>query len=72
MFGEAQRHDADVQDARARIRPVKRLAQRVAVVLVGHEHDLRVELDAGGKQAVHHVDAVLGMPADDAAANLGV
>ena len=72
MLGEAQRHDADVQDARARIRPVERLAQRVAVVLVGHEHDLRVELDAGGKQAVHHLDAVLGMPADDAPANLGV
>ena len=31
-----------------------------------------MELDAGGKQAVHHVDAVLGMPADDATANLGV
>ena len=72
MLGEPQRHDADVQDTRARVRPIERLAKRVAVVLVGHEHDLGVELDAGGKQAVHHLDAVLGVAADDAAANLGV
>ena len=72
VLREPQGHDADVQDARACVGPLKRFAQHVAVVLVGHQHDLRVEFDAGGKQAVHDVDAVLGVAADDAAAHLGV
>ena len=72
MLGEPERNDADVEDSRPRVSPPERLAQHFPIVLVGHENDLRVEFDAGGEQAVEYLDAMGGVLADDAAADLGV
>ena len=72
MLGEPERNDANVEDPRPRVSPLERLAQHLPVVLVGHEDDLRMELDASGEKAVEHFDAVGGVLADDAAADLGV
>ena len=72
VLGEPERDDADIENPRPRVSPLERLAQHFPVVLVGHENDLRVELDAGGKQAVEYLDAMGGVLADDAAAHLGV
>ena len=72
VLGKSKRNDADIEDSRPSVSPLECLAQHFPVVLVGHENDLRVELDAGGKQAVERPDAVGGALADDAAAHLGV
>ena len=72
MLGEPERNDADVEDPRPRVSPPERLAQHFPIVLVGHENDLRVEFDAGGEQTVEYLDAMGGVLADDAAADLGV
>ena len=72
VLGEPERDDADIENPRPRIGPLERLAQHFPVVLVGHEDDLRVKLDASGEQAVEHLDAMGGVLADDAAADLGV
>ena len=49
VLGEPERNDADIENPRPRVGPLERLAQHFPVVLVGHENDLRVELDAGGE-----------------------
>ena len=72
MLRESQRHDAHVENAGARVRPGKRVFQHGAVVLVGHEHDLGVELDARFQQPLQHVDAVLRVLADHASAHLRI
>ena len=72
VLRESQRHDAHVENAGARVRPGKRVFQHGAVVLVGHEHDLGVELDARFQQPLQHVDAVLRVLADHASAHLRI
>ena len=39
--------------------PTKRLGEHLAIVAIGNEHDLRMELDACRQQALEHVDAML-------------
>ena len=47
VLGEAQRHDAHAVYAGALPGPFQGLAQGLSIVHAGHEHNLRMGLDAG-------------------------
>ena len=47
------------------------LFQLLAVVHAGTQHNLRVDLDAGGHDGLEHVHATLGVAAHHAAADVG-
>ena len=64
MLGEPQRNDGQTGDARMRLHVGQRGGQLVPVVQARAQHDLRVNLDPRGKQALEHLDAARRMPAD--------
>ena len=68
----AQRHDADVQDARALVSPVEGLDKVVPVVCIGNKDDLRVNLNARFKKTVERIDAMIGIAADQLPAHLAI
>ena len=66
---EAERHDADVDDALPRIRPLERIAQNRPVVDPGHENDLACTSMPASEKAVERGDAVRRVLADKRAAS---
>ena len=70
VLGVAERHDGERGDAGPGLHPVERGRELGAVVDAGAEHDLGVDLDAAGEQALEHLDSPVGTAADEAAAHL--
>ena len=71
MLGKAQRHNAQAGDLFVLLAEAQGLFQLLAVVHARTQHDLRVNLDAGGHDGLEHVHAALGVAAHHAAANVG-
>ena len=71
MLGKAQWHDAQARDLLMLLAVAQGLFQLLAVVHAGAQHDLRVNLDAGGHDGLEHIHAALGVATHHAAADVG-
>ena len=71
MAREAQRHDAQRGDERAGLHEVERTHELIAVVLVGAQHDLGVDLNSAFENLLEGVEAALGVLAHEAGAHVG-
>ena len=71
MLGKTERHNAQACDLLVLLAKAQGLFQLFAVVHAGAQHDLRVNLYAGGHDGLEHVHAALGVAAHHAAADVG-
>ena len=71
MLGKTERHNAQAGDLLVLLAKAQGLFQLLAVVHAGAQHDLRVNLDAGGHDGLEYVHASLGVAAHHAAADIG-
>lgn len=71
MLGKTERHNAQACDLLVLLAKAQGLFQLLAVVHAGAQHDLRVNLDAGGHDGLEHIHAALGVAAHHASADIG-
>ena len=71
MLGKTERHNAQAGDLLVLLAKAQGLFQLLAVVHAGAQHDLRMNLYAGGHDGFEHVHASLGVAAHHAAADVG-
>ena len=71
MLGKTERHNAQACDLLVLLAKAQGLFQLLAVVHAGAQHDLRMNLYAGGHDGLEHIHAALGVAAHHAAADVG-
>ena len=71
MLGKTERHNAQACDLLVLLAKAQGLFQLLAIVHAGAQHDLGVDLDAGGHDGLEHVHASLGVAAHHTAADVG-
>ncbi len=71
MLGKAQRDDAQARNLLVLLAKAQGLLQFLAVVHAGTQHNLRVNLDAGGHDGLEYIHAALGVAAHHTAADVG-
>ena len=71
MLGKTERHNAQACDLLVLLAKAQGLFQLLAVVHAGAQHDLRVNLDAGGHDGLEYVHASLSVTAHHATADVG-
>ena len=71
MLGKTERHNAQACDLLVLLAKAQGLFQLLAVVHAGAQHDLRVNLDAGGHDGLEYVHAALGVAAHHTTADVG-
>ena len=71
VLSKAKRHDAQARDLLVLLAVAQGFLQLLAVVHAGAQHDLRMDLDAGGHDGLEHIHAALGIAAHHAAADIG-
>lgn len=72
MLGKAERHDAQACDLLVLLAKAQGLFQLLAVVHAGAQHNLRVNLDAGGHDGLEYVHASLSVTAHHTTADVGL
>ena len=71
MLGKTERHNAQACDLLVLLAKAQGLFQLLAVIHAGAQHNLRVNLDAGGHDGLEYVHAALGVAAHHASADVG-
>ena len=71
MLGKTERHNAQAGDLLVLLAKAQGLFQLLAVVHAGAQHNLRVNIDAGGHDGLEHVHASLGVAAHHTTADVG-
>ena len=71
MLGKTERHNAQACDLLVLLAKAQGLFQLLAIVHAGAQHDLRVNLDAGGHDGLEYVHAALGVAAHHTTADVG-
>ena len=71
MLGKTERHNAQTCDLLVLLAKAQGLFQLLAVVHAGAQHDLRMNLYAGGHDGLEHIHAALGVAAHHTAADVG-
>ena len=71
VLGKTERHNAQACDLLVLLAKAQGLFQLLAVVHAGAQHNLRVDLDAGGHDGLEYVHAALGVAAHHTTADVG-